>query len=45
MCQRSLEPGMIAQQVKTLVFKPDNLRSIPGTHLVEGENRLNHGVL
>lgn len=29
----------MAQPVKVLATKPDDLRSIPGTQLVEGENR------
>lgn len=30
--------GKMAQWVKILAAKPDNLSSIPGTHVVEGEN-------
>jgi hypothetical protein len=35
----------MAQQIKVLAAKPDNLSSIPGTHNVEGENRLYKVVL
>jgi hypothetical protein len=34
------EPVQIAQVVKVLAAKLDHLSSIPGTHIVEGENRL-----
>lgn len=30
--------GETVQQVKALTSKPDNLSSIPSTHLVEGED-------
>lgn len=30
--------SLLAQQVKELAFKPDDLSSIPETHIVEGEN-------
>lgn len=30
----------MAQQLKVLVTKPDDLNLVPGTHLVEGENQL-----
>lgn len=35
----SLLPDQMTQQVKSLVAKPDNLKLIPGTHMVE-ENQL-----
>ena len=35
----------MAQWVEALLIKPDNLSSIPGTHLVEGENQLPQGVI
>ena len=35
----------MAQWVKALAAKLDNLSSIPGTHMVEEENRFLEGVL
>ena len=31
------------QQVEVLASKPDNLSSVPRTHMVKGENRLARG--
>lgn len=35
-----MEASEIAQQVKALAAKPDNLSSIPERYMVEGENHL-----
>lgn len=32
----------MAYQIKVLVTKPDNLSSIPGVHMMEGENQFTH---
>lgn len=34
-----------AQQIKALAAKPDNPSSIPGKHIVEGENLLPQVIL
>lgn len=36
--------GKVAQRLKALAAKPDDLRSIPDTKMVEGENRLLHVI-
>jgi hypothetical protein len=38
-------PGKIAQQIKVLTTKPENLCLIPGTHTVEHETELLQAVL
>lgn len=35
----------MAQQVKILTTKPNNLSSIPQTHMVKGDNYLTQGVI
>jgi len=35
---RRLGDGEMAQWVKVLVDETDNLNSVPGTHMVEGDN-------
>lgn len=37
--------GKVTQQVRALAFKSDNLSSIPGPHMVEGENQVWQVVL
>lgn len=37
---RSLVTGQVAQQGKVLAAKPDDLNSIPRTHILERENQL-----
>lgn len=34
----------MAQRVKSLATKPNDLNLVPGTHMVEGENRLSSSV-
>ena len=38
--QKSVWASEMAQQVKVLASKPDNLSSIPETSVMEGENQL-----
>lgn len=37
--------SMMAQWVKALDAKPDDLSSVPGIHIIEGENQLLEVVL
>jgi hypothetical protein len=37
--------GEMSQQAKALTTKPEDLRSVPSTHMVAGENQLLHLVL
>lgn len=39
------QPEELAQLVRALTAKPDNLSSIPGTYLVKGETQLPRVVL
>jgi hypothetical protein len=36
--EKKIKGGKIARWVKTLVTKLNNLRLIPGTHMVQGDN-------
>lgn len=40
MFKNSIRTSKMTQWVKTLAYKPDNLNSIPKTHVVERETQL-----